>query len=54
MKHPRSELSAKIAPITGGITAEDALLEEVRQLRAAIKIYRELVERLLHERDGRD
>jgi hypothetical protein len=48
------ELPSKLAPNGAAMTAEDALLEEVRQLRAAIKIYRELVERLLSERDPRD
>ena len=32
---------------------EAALLEEVRQLRAALKIYRDLVQRLLRERQGK-
>ena len=30
---------------------EAALLEEIRQLRAALRIYRELVQRLMRERD---
>lgn len=34
----------------GGLTDEAALLEEIRQLRAALRIYRELVERLMQER----
>jgi hypothetical protein len=40
MRHERPEQSAKLSPNSGGIAAEDALLEEIRQLRAAIKIYR--------------
>jgi hypothetical protein len=52
MRHERPEQPSKSPVNGGGIAAEDALLEEVRQLRAAIKIYRELVERLLSERNG--
>jgi hypothetical protein len=31
---------------------ETALMEEIRQLRAALRIYRELVKRLMRERAG--
>jgi len=34
-----------------GPADEAALMEEIRQLRAAIRIYRELVQRLMRERD---
>jgi hypothetical protein len=54
MKHPRPELSFKSFPDAHEIPAEAALLEEVRQLRAALKIYRELVEKLLSERQDRN
>lgn len=33
---------------------EAALLEEIRQLRAALRIYRELVQRLMREHDDVD
>jgi hypothetical protein len=51
MKHQGPKLSCNAPPNGAGIADEDALLEEIRQLRAAIKIYRELVEKLLSERD---
>jgi len=48
MKREPQQLSSRIS-----VADQEALLEEIRQLRAAIKIYRELVERLLSERQGR-
>ena len=53
MRHERPEPSSKMLPDSCEITPEDALVEEIRQLRAAIKIYRDLVERLLQERQER-
>lgn len=41
-------------PGTSRISDEEALLEEIRQLRAAIRIYRELVDRLLSERQAEE
>jgi hypothetical protein len=54
MKRERPQESHKVPASGGAITDEDVLLEEIRQLRAAIQIYRELVERLLTERKNRD
>lgn len=48
MRREGPQLSSTSRPES--ITDEDALMEEIRQLRAAIRIYRELVERLLNER----
>ena len=50
MKRDRSEQRSGTHPNAINISDEAALLEEIRQLRAAIKIYRELVEKLLEER----
>lgn len=50
MKRNRSEDPGAISSRARRIEDEEALLEEIRQLRAAIKIYRDLVERLLAER----
>jgi uncharacterized protein YecE (DUF72 family) len=49
MKGERQD-AVQLPPSFGENADEAALLEEIRQLRAAIKIYRELVERLLSER----
>ena len=54
MKRDRSEKRSGTPQGTSETTDEAALMEEIRQLRAAIKIYRELVERLLRERDGKE
>jgi hypothetical protein len=49
MKRKRSEGAA-----AEGLNGDEAaLMEEIRQLRAAIQVYRELVERLLSERQDK-
>jgi len=52
MKHQGPELSPTSGPER--VSEEDALIEEIQQLRAALRIYRELVERLLSERKNGD
>ena len=47
-KNPKDVAEAK-DPVRSA--DEAALLEEIRQLRAALRIYRELVQRLMRERD---
>jgi hypothetical protein len=45
--HLQSELTA---PQTASAAPGDELMEELRQLRASIALYRKLVDRLLSER----
>jgi len=54
MKRDRPE-QRQGAPSGGGNRPEEAaMLEEIRQLRATIHIYRDLVQRLLRERKAKE